>query len=53
MASRSSRSGGFFFALFTLFGAMAGVLLGHPRDGAIAGAILGVVALIVIWLLDR
>jgi hypothetical protein len=51
--SRTPLAGGFLIALFVILGVVAGVLLGQPSIGFVAGAGAGIVLTILLWLWDR
>jgi energy-converting hydrogenase Eha subunit B len=53
MAKRNAVSGGFFIMLGAVGGAVGGMLLGAPIEGLLGGTAIGVVAAVLIWLLDR
>ncbi len=53
MATRTTRSGGFFLMLGILGGLAAGVATGDPMRGLVIGTGIGVVAAVAIWLVDR
>jgi hypothetical protein len=50
---RPRMAGGIFIFLGLLIGAIAGVALGQPSLGMIAGFGIGIVIAILIWLFDR
>jgi hypothetical protein len=53
MATRSAQAGGIFLTLGILVGAGAGIAGGNPMKGILIGTALGVVAAVLLWLLDR
>jgi hypothetical protein len=50
---KNRRAGGCLCALAILAGALAGVRLGQPSIGVLAGAGAGLALLLIVWLLDR
>ena len=50
---RSSRAAGALLALTIMGGAVAGVMLGQPSAGVLAGTGVGVAAAVLLWLRDR
>ena len=49
----SPNAGGFLIAGAILVGAIAGVALGQPTIGILAGTALGVAGALIVWLRDR
>jgi hypothetical protein len=52
MASNSARSGGCFLAACILAGTIAGIAMGNPMKGVLAGTGLGVLVAVLLWLAD-
>lgn len=50
---KAPRAGGALLALSLLAGALIGIFAGQPSIGFLAGAGIGLLLLILIWLLDR
>lgn len=50
---KPARAGGFFLAVLTLGGAVAGGLAGQPSIGLVAGFVLGVAIALALWWKDR
>ena len=50
---KGTRAGGFILAVCILTGAIAGILLGEPSAGLIAGAALGTLIALALWWRDR
>jgi hypothetical protein len=48
-----SRAGGSILAIAIIAGVVAGVIVGEPSIGFLAGLALGVAAAVLLWLLDR
>jgi hypothetical protein len=53
MRGSSTKAGGIFLTLFILGGLVAGVAIGNPMLGVLAGTAAGVVAAGLLWLIDR
>jgi hypothetical protein len=51
--STGPRAGGFLLAASILIGAVAGILLGQPSMGFLAGTGIGVAIAVLLWLWDR
>ena len=49
----SPNAGGFLIAAAVVIGAIAGLLLGQPTIGILAGTALGVAGALIVWLRDR
>jgi hypothetical protein len=49
----SPNAGGFLIAGAILVGAIAGVVLGQPTIGVLAGTALGIAGALIVWLRDR
>ena len=49
----ATRASGFFIALAVVVGAVIGVIVGEPSAGTIIGATIGIVAALLLWLIDR
>jgi len=50
---RRSRAGGVLVALSIVGGTIAGFIAHQPSIGVLAGAAVGLVLLILVWLIDR
>jgi uncharacterized membrane protein YccC len=50
---RGGLAGGIFVALGLIIGVVAGTFFGQPSLGMVAGAGIGLVLLLLVWLLDR
>ena len=53
MAKRNMNAGGVLLALGSIVGTVTGSVLGVPTAGLISGLGLGVVAALIVWLIDR
>lgn len=53
MKRRSTRAGGFFLILAIIAGFLWGAMSGTPLFGALAGTAVGVIAALLVWLIDR
>ena len=53
MVRRTPKAGGFFIMLAILVGFGIGVARGNPLEGVLAGTAIGVVAAVLLWLIDR
>jgi hypothetical protein len=51
--TRSAQAAGFILAISILAGAVAGVIVGQPSIGFLAGLAAGLVLLLLFWLNDR
>jgi hypothetical protein len=49
----ASRAAGFFIAVALLLGAIIGTASGQPSLGVVAGAAIGIVIALALWLSDR
>jgi uncharacterized membrane protein len=49
----ASRAAGFFIAAAVIVGAIVGVAVGQPSMGVLAGAAIGVLIALALWLQDR
>lgn len=47
------RAGGFIIAAAILLGVVGGLILGQPSAGFLAGAAVGLLAALLLWLIDR
>jgi hypothetical protein len=52
-SNHNPRAGGFLLAVSILLGAIIGGLMRQPSIGLLAGAGVGILLLILIWLIDR
>jgi hypothetical protein len=52
-SSRSAQAAGFILAISILAGAVAGVIVGQPSIGFLAGLATGLVLLLLFWLNER
>jgi hypothetical protein len=50
---RNTRAGGAFFALALVVGMAGGIITRQPSIGLLVGAAVGVIALVLVWALDR
>ena len=48
-----ARAGGCFLTLCILIGFVAGLAIGNPMKGVLAGTGIGALAAIILWLVDR
>jgi hypothetical protein len=53
MRGSSTKAGGFFLTLLILAGLIAGVMIGNPMLGVLAGTAAGVVVALALWVIDR
>lgn len=53
MARRNAQAGGIFLMLGILGGAAWGIAVSDPMQGVLAGTAVGIVAAVLLWLLDR
>ena len=53
MQRRPSHAGGFFLVLAIIGGFVWGAMSGMPVFGALVGTGVGIVAALLVWLLDR
>ena len=53
MENRSTMAGGLFLMLAILLGTIWGVVIGQPMLGVLRGTGIGIVAALLVWLLDR
>ena len=51
--SRTPMAGGFLLAISLLLGVVVGTAYGQATSGFLAGAAVGAVALVAVWLIDR
>jgi len=49
----ASRAAGFFIAAAVIIGAIVGTAAGQPSIGVLAGAAIGILIALVLWLQDR
>jgi hypothetical protein len=52
-SGRGSQAGGAILALSILSGAIAGIIVGQPSAGLLAGAVIGILVAVAIWLRGR
>ena len=52
-SGKLARSGGFLLAFSLLAGTFVGMILGQPSIGFLAGAALGLILVIAVFLLER
>jgi hypothetical protein len=53
MARRTTRAGGCFLTICILGGFVAGLAIGNPMKGVLAGTAIGAVLALLLWLVDR
>lgn len=53
MAGKNTNAGGVLIAAGSIVGTAAGSIAGQPTAGLLAGLILGGLAAIAVWLIDR
>ena len=53
MARRNAQAGGIFLMVAILAGSVWGLARGEPMLGILAGTALGVLAAVLMWLVDR
>jgi hypothetical protein len=51
--NRSTKAGGFLLAVSIMASTIVGGLMGQASAGLLAGAALGIVICVVLWLVDR
>ena len=53
MQRPTARAGGCFLTLFILAGFVAGLAIGNPMNGILAGTGIGALVAVILWLVDR
>jgi hypothetical protein len=53
MQRPTARAGGCFLTLFIFAGFVAGLAIGNPMKGVLAGTAIGALLAIILWLIDR
>lgn len=53
VARRNSKAGGFFIMAGIVLGGAIGIVQGNAMLGVLAGTAMGVIAAVLLWLVDR
>ena len=53
MQRTTAKAGGCFLTLSILVGFVAGLAIGNPMEGVLAGTAIGALVAVILWLLDR
>jgi hypothetical protein len=53
MQRPNAKAGGCFLTLFILAGFVAGLAIGNPMKGVLAGTAIGALIAVILWLVDR
>ena len=53
MAKRTPMAGGFLLTAAIIAGGLAGIVIGNPMKGVLAGTVAGVAIALAVWLIDR
>ena len=53
MQRPTAKAGGCFLTLSILAGFVAGLAIGNPMEGVLAGTAIGALVAVILWLIDR